>query len=438
MARATRKLEDWSKIVQALGLDLAKPLNYVTAEQIKGITGHEPRNMAYMDSEESLPDVFRRANVFLLPVENGRYAIVRGRGFHQLEPIPAPPLDFVSQAPFPLQTLGKGAQSESQHLDFAYHSRLISDFAGAPDLHPTIRGRKFTGAFDFRVNGSPIISVDGVQIEVDAGYESRENILLFECKAVATRSFLIRQLYYPLRNWAGETAKPVRAFFFLAEPQTKEYRIWEYSWPDLDDYEGITLRRSGSFHVREKPLDIRPFARVRPKDASNVIPQADDVTKLLEFPFVVASGKTDSAAVAEYFDFDVRQSSYYRQATEALGLVEMQGTEYCLTPRGRTYVGLPPDERTKLFLQIMLEMPIVHKVLTATIVAGSAGLSYGDIERIIKENSSLGGTTLHRRAVTIVAWFREVAKGVPIVRVEGRGASTRIIVGRNVDLRDFK
>ena len=43
--------------------------------------------MAKIDRIESLPRVFRENNLFLLPVSRKEYAIVRGEGYHKLEPI---------------------------------------------------------------------------------------------------------------------------------------------------------------------------------------------------------------------------------------------------------------------------------------------------------------------------------------------------------------
>ena len=85
--RSNRKIEKWSDLIRGLNIDMSKCVNYVTAKQIKQITNEEPRLMAKMDRIENLPKVFRDNNAFLLPVSRKQYVIVKGKGYHKLEPI---------------------------------------------------------------------------------------------------------------------------------------------------------------------------------------------------------------------------------------------------------------------------------------------------------------------------------------------------------------
>ena len=57
-----------------------------------------------------------------------------------------------------------------QHLDRAYALSLVRHFVGDDSLVLTIRGRKYTPAFSF-VTGKFQIDTEGVQTEVDGGYE---------------------------------------------------------------------------------------------------------------------------------------------------------------------------------------------------------------------------------------------------------------------------
>ena len=79
----SRKIEKWSDIVSQLHIDVSKPINHITAKQIKQITNEDARLMAKMDRIESLPRVFRDNNLFLLPISRKEYSIVRG-GLSQL------------------------------------------------------------------------------------------------------------------------------------------------------------------------------------------------------------------------------------------------------------------------------------------------------------------------------------------------------------------
>jgi hypothetical protein len=55
----SRKIEKWSDIISQLNIDVSKPINYVTAKQIKQITNEDARLMAKIDRIEGLPRVFR-------------------------------------------------------------------------------------------------------------------------------------------------------------------------------------------------------------------------------------------------------------------------------------------------------------------------------------------------------------------------------------------
>ncbi len=66
----------------------------------------------------------------------------------------------------------------------------------------------------------------------------------------------------------------------------------------------------------------------------------------------------------------------------------------------------------------MLKLPIMHEVFTTLMLHPQQRLSRDDIAAVIKRHSHLGGDTLHRRAATLLAWFRWMQRSLGIVRVE--------------------
>lgn len=86
------------------------------------------------------------------------------------------------------------------------------------DLILTFRRRRVTPNFSFNVSNSKI-TVDGAQIEVDAGFESSKEIILFEAKIGIPSSYNIRQIYYPYRTLYN--IKSVRNFLFCFKPEQK-------------------------------------------------------------------------------------------------------------------------------------------------------------------------------------------------------------------------
>jgi hypothetical protein len=95
-----RKIEKWSDIISQLNIDISKPINYVTPNQIKRITNEDARLMAKIDRLENLPEVFKQNNLFLLPVSRKEYAIVKGTGYHLLETMSdIKPISFTTRLP---------------------------------------------------------------------------------------------------------------------------------------------------------------------------------------------------------------------------------------------------------------------------------------------------------------------------------------------------
>jgi hypothetical protein len=117
-----------------------------------------------------------------------------------------------------------------------------------PTLVLTIRGRKYTPKFDFKV-GTHQVTVEGVQTEVDAGYEGKEQVVLVEAKNFRANNVIIRQLYYPYRQWQSQVDKPVYTIFF--EKYGNEYHLWQFKFNQTDDYNSIQLVRSQRYEVVE-------------------------------------------------------------------------------------------------------------------------------------------------------------------------------------------
>jgi hypothetical protein len=170
---------------------------------------------------------------------------LQGEGYVDIPPIESDPEVYQSCLDFRLLSSQVG-NSEMQHLDYAYATSLIRAFLNDNTLVLTIRGRKYTPPFNFRV-GRHTIHVQGVQTEVDAGYEGREQVALVEAKSSGTTNVIIRQLFYPFRQWSLHTGKTVQTLFF--EKRGSEYRIWQFRFRDPNDYNSIELVESRRFKI---------------------------------------------------------------------------------------------------------------------------------------------------------------------------------------------
>jgi hypothetical protein len=242
----------WQAIFEAYKLDKydfdAQPFT-LTADMIKQATRdfsatseREPRLLCKQDQRQDRPALFARYGLFILPIKNGVYVLVRGEGYFDI-PAPPPASPYTPQLNFELET-AKIGDSEMQHLDYAYATSLLRTFMDDASLVLTIRGRKYTPAFNFRVGKHPL-QVQGVQTEIDAGYEGREQVVLVEAKNRNQHNLIIRQLFYPLRQWSVHTRKEIATVLF--EKQGAAYHFWRFTFDDPQDYNSLRLINSARF-----------------------------------------------------------------------------------------------------------------------------------------------------------------------------------------------
>ena len=256
------KSDSWAEIFKRIGAnkhDFTKRPLEITADEIKSVTSTfgikhnsltEPRCLCKQDNRRELPEIFKKKGLFILPTKNGHYKIIKGDGYVDIPEIVAEPIDYYSKLNFELDT-SKVGDSEMQYLDKAYASSMIRTFMNDPTLVLTIRGRKYTPSIDFTVYGEPI-HAESVQTEVDAGYEGENQVVLIEAKNSKTSNTIIRQLYYPYRQWQKHTSKPVRTLFFEHDKKTDLYNIWEFEFTNPNEYTSIQLKRSARFRIVTK------------------------------------------------------------------------------------------------------------------------------------------------------------------------------------------
>lgn len=396
----------WEEIFAAKGFDVSQDLHFITADEIKAITGAEPRILAKMDSSAALPPVFKRNGYFLLPVKNGQYAIVRGEGFHRLEAA-VPPIEHLSRIKFHLTTASRGS-SEMQYLDYSFNAGALEAAVGISPLYQSIRGREYSRQFKFFVNQT-LLNVSSIQLEVDSGLEGEDSIVLIEAKMDVPEDFIIRQLFYPYNHFRlVSPKKKIVPVFFTYAPQSKLYNFWIYEFTDPENYNSIRLRETKAVTIRTAQeislADIRPTGIVKYK---RLIPQANDLNKVVELVFKVSEGINNYKNIAEHFGFDERQSSYYREAAEALGLVTREKGEYRLTEIALELVSLPVEKRNLFVVGLVSGFDLIKHSLD--LLRKSGRLSGTEIEKLIEEQSHLSGSTIPRRAGSLTAWLKWIA-----------------------------
>lgn len=228
---------------------------YLSANQIKTACQRftktkqkEPRILCKQDSRESRPDIFKKHGLFILPIKNGHYGIIQGEGYVDIPVIKDKAKVYTSKLTFPVDTIKVG-NSEMQHLDYVYAASLMRTFMKDNTLILTIRGRKYTPEFEFCV-GKQRLKVSSVQTEVDAGYEGKNQVVLIEAKNTHSSNVIIRQLYYPFRQWQQHTKKKVISLFF-EKSSANVYSIWQFKFSNKNNYNSIKLIESKKFRIIE-------------------------------------------------------------------------------------------------------------------------------------------------------------------------------------------
>lgn len=249
----------WERIIQYTGMDnhdFNRGPYVLTANEIKSACQNfinnsekEPRLLCKQDKRNDRPQFFVDNGLFILPKHNGEYYILKGEGYVDIPRIATPIINYNSHLDFQLESSLVG-DSEMQYLDFAYANSLIRTFMEDPSLVLTIRGRKYTPRFECRV-GNNLLTIDSVQTEVDAGYEGRDSIVLIEAKNFKATNVIIRQLYYPYRQWSENTNKTVYPLFFEKRKINGEkiFYIWQFRFNDVEDYNSIELVKSGRYRI---------------------------------------------------------------------------------------------------------------------------------------------------------------------------------------------
>ncbi len=314
----------------------------------------------------------------------------------------------------------RNLSSESQAIDFAHLVSLLRTFTSEKELSLTIRGRQRSEKFQVAIPGcGHRVEVKGVQIEVDAGYESPERIYLFEAKLGRVEDFNIRQLYYPYKDWSCRSTKEVIPLFFVYTNGL--FYILQFAFGE--EYGELRCVRSKCFTVNEpvkQPVNLKQLlaeSRIEP-EPSVPYPQANDLDKVIDIVTNFHSaGLSNKPAIAEFFEFDERQGDYYANAGYYLGLLKRvpSSVEFSLTREGE-YIAKSENRsrRNLLLLKQMLKRPSFHEIIRLFDSRNRdlSSLSVEVLAPIIQRHVELNETTARRRASTVMSWLRWMVAGM--------------------------
>lgn len=394
----------------------------------------QARLMTKFDNKKTLPKLFKDNNLAILPISGTNYIIGNFQLYKNIPSIDTP-IEFM-EFPSQIESIDcNKINSETIALNCAYISKIIDNFLNEENKRigvlPTVAGKMSSGQFEFKVDSSIntgfyTIPVDRTGIEIDAGYETDESLVLIEAKNVIADDFLVRQLYYPYRLWKEKVKKKVRTIFM--QYHNGIFSLYEYEFKEPNRYNSLDLIKSKRYSIvnpeemkitEQDILDI--IKNIKIVDEPEVpFPQANSFDRVICLLEMLNTDTIKSKEeITEEFEFDPRQTDYYFNAGKYLGFLEetkivvaengknMEKPAITLTLRGKKMFNISHKNRQLEYVKAILE----HKVFNEVFNEYLANNKTIEKEKLIKimEKSNLynlnSDVTIKRRSSTIQRWI---------------------------------
>lgn len=334
----------------------------ITADQIKSIDGKEARLMTKVDFRENLPNIMKEEGLSILAIKNGLYRIAKNDPFIDItKEIKTkiielnPPSNIISLDPYNIK-------SESGALDIATITEM-SEIVFNEKTNLAIRGR-LRGTLDFNIENIPY-NIDGVQIEVDGGYEGNTSINLVEAKIGFRNNINIRQLLYPELYWKHEikNKKAIKSYIFYLQDDI--YRFIPYIYDGVIGYADHGNEKVFKFKEKSSDFSIYTIQINQNNVCLNTpFPQADKFDTIHSM-FLLISEHPCMTKDELKLNFDIveRQIDYYYNVLKWLKLCEEKNNCLILTSLGEHLLQLQFKDRMIEIAKIVFSEPIFNNVL---------------------------------------------------------------------------
>lgn len=385
----------------------------ITADQIKEF--REPRLMTKFDSKIDLPTIFTNNSLAILPTKRGEYIIGKFQNYENIYIDNNIDVETMYLPDYITTIDSKNITSESISLSSALISGMLEDLVNE-EVVPTIQGRMGTGKFNYYINtynGDEFpIEVENSQMEIDGSYEGLSKFVIVEAKNHYMSDFIVRQLYYPYRVWEKITTKEIIPVMLIKHDNIFNFYVYEFK--NRDSYNSINLVKIKRYILGEvyqqielsDIMDVMSNIIFVEEDSNIPFPQADSFYRVLDFINTLGESEMKISEIAELYEFDERQGSYYSAAARYLGFVENQHGGYKLTEYGKKLMNM--DHKSKN-LEIVKAI-ISHKpfYLALEQYMGNGSVNNSEIAKsIISESPNVNSPeTAKRRAQSVVSWIK--------------------------------
>jgi len=138
---------------------------------------------------------------------------------------------------------------------------------------------------------------------------------------------------------------------------------------------------------------------------------------------LINKGQNTTSEIADYFVFDPRQSNYYGEAAEYLGLITRNLGVFEMTERGRDFVTTSPDAQQVFAAKLIVNSWVFRELIDCARRKGF--FTYEDVERAVTmartkdDQQRYTKSTVGRRRHTIVAWVKWLTEQLGVFKCEG-------------------
>ena len=309
-------------------------------------------------------------------------------------------------------------------LAAAYIAGILQDFVGDNTLRQTIDGRLGTEFFSFQINrvpdGTPkTIDVNRAQMEIDAGFEGDNCVVLIEAKMSLEKDFLVRQLFYPYMRWSKRVTKPIKLIYLVYENGL--YKLFEYK-PTGNNYNGLKFVQQRNYTIRNDKItndDIEVLLKGPKVPEPRVpFPQADNFERIITIlGFLCEKGVATPDEITSDNSFTERQTNYYTTAMRYLNLLnkskDKKGNDeivYKLSEPGKEIARLNAHDRDLRLANCILSHSVFRKIYELAVEINSIPDKSMIVDAMRESNLYKVGSdsTYFRRASTIASWVRWV------------------------------
>ncbi|MDQ7061913.1 MAG: hypothetical protein Q9M43_12655 [Sulfurimonas sp.] len=367
----------------------------ITADEIKAIDNKEARLMTKVDFRENLPTIMNDEGLSILAIKNGIYRIAKNDPFVDInEKITTKiidisvPKDIITIDPFNIK-------SESGALDIAHISKMCEN-TFEEESFLSIRGR-LRGNLDFTIGSTPY-NIDGVQIEVDGGYEGKNNIHLIEAKMGFKNNINIRQLLYPQLYWEKviNNKKKIKSYVFYLHNNI--FRFIPYVYDGKIGYIDHSTEKAFRFIEPKTTLLLKDIKIDETMVDINIpFPQADKFEKIQDMLFVISQNDCiNKYELNLQFDIVSRQIDYYFNVLKWLKVCKEENECLILTRKGSAIINQPFKNRIEELAKVVFAEPIINLYYNKKHIP----------QHLFTKYNMNSQSTQNRRLQTVKSWIK--------------------------------